>query len=276
MIFSFFRELKDAVMEGVAEAREELAQEAAKEEVAKAALARTLDEKTAQLSPEEIFVVLLGAPLREIFVDDAARAKRDNRKPYYSLSMEVHEDCLEEMAGYLKRDFDVEDRATLRERFSEVESCIVSLVFGETLDDAIGREGCGENDDADENTLRGALRRMKNLLPDGKELSSSKPLLALWMARFSYLATVSAALGYIDRDTVYDWMSAIVSLGFPLFDSWEDYAESYRQGEKEDGTNTILGRTFINKKTDWLLKVPESPWFLYPWPKELPKRLAAA
>lgn len=272
MAFGFFKELKDALMEGVAEAREELAQEAAKEEEAKAALTRTLNEKTAQLPPEEIFVVLLGAPLREVFVDDAARAKWDNRKPYYSLSMEVHEDCLEEMAGYLKRDFDVEDRATLCECFSEAEVCIALLVLDKTPDDAPFSRGeaCSETLDADE--ARGALRRMKDL--DSKALMPSKPLLALWMVRLSYLATVSAALGYIDRETVYDWMSDIVSLGFPLFDSWEDYAESYRQGEKDDGTNTILGCTFINKKTDWLLKAPESPWSIYPWPKELPKKLA--
>ncbi|MDR1367572.1 MAG: DUF1266 domain-containing protein [Candidatus Accumulibacter sp.] len=278
VVFGFLRELKEAWAEGIAEAKEELAQEAAMEGMAKSSLAMRLNEKFESLPPEEIFSVLLGSPLREIFVDDASRAKKDDRKPYYSFSMEIPDDKSEEMAGYLKRDFDVDGRSTLRENFSEAEGAVYTYIAMLVLnleklpeDVAVSLQELSLASEEEWPVKLGALKSIFKPLLEGKDLSPCKPPLALWMARLSYMTTVSVALGYITKPTAYTWLGDIVRLGFPLFDSWQDYAESYTRGEKEDGTNNALGRAIIEKKVVWLLNDAGSPWSLYPWPKELPE-----
>jgi Protein of unknown function (DUF1266) len=287
-VFKFIKEtIVDGLKEGVAEAKAEMAADALKADTAsvnKKAYALELAQKHQALSPEEIFVVALGAPYREVFIADLSDAKSENRPAYYLCSMDVPQDQAQELKKYLERDFDVTDQASLMHMTMQTQALIYSslvLDCGQVAVDSL--EELAELDSALAAHVTALLSAIEDnqasswaslLLTSQDWISKSqlhnattdqKAKIALWMARLAYATTLSAGLGYISKSQALKLMKFLVQTGLPVISNWQDFAELYLAGEKLDGTNNMLGRKVLSIKVQTLLKDPLSPWVTHPW-----------
>jgi len=293
----FLAEMKEAYNEGRAEAREEYEQKQAEGQAEVDAAAEAFE----QTSAGDRFAVALGAPYRALFVGDLDKAVKDGRPEYTLCTFFLPAEKKAELPQYLERDFDVVDAATLTQEVASLEAALYTLILSGILDRV--KEGDGEafatvagHKEALEEALQsfqiiaiGDFNQARqrgdgdfSLIRDQRAklaetcaqlhidfpayAALKKDLLALWMARISYMVSGAVGLEYIAQGDAEDYLSGVTSLGVPLFASWEEYAEAYLRGEKTDKTNNALGRKILESNTKALLSKEESPWKVVPWP----------
>ena len=275
MVFKFFKEIVGAIKEGIDEAKQEVAQEEAEERAKEQLEHENQLEQVKSLPQKEVFFTALGAPYRRLFVADTS---------YYLSAMDVPADKKEELARLIARDFDVMDKASLMQMAKKTQTHLYAAIFLQNTDVK------GMNDEE--------LLAFNDLLPFLSELAAesitekhlsfarqlfldkfaslnfnlpedSKSLVALWMSRFSYAASVSVGLGYLSIQEAYGLFEPIVEVGLTQITDWQAFGELFIKGEKQDGTNNVLGRKALSMQVDQLLEQPLSPWLVQAWPQKL-------
>jgi hypothetical protein len=211
----------------VAEAKAELAQEAAEKAAGEQAQHAASTARVAALSAYEKFLVSLGAPYKQTYTRELTEAVRDGRPVEYLYGMVLPPDeKVAEFQGMLNRDFGVVDLASLQ------------TVYAAML--------------------------MTEIDPD--EPVGDKAALALSIGHASYLAGMAAAVGLVAPTQAMSMTVPMVKQALARFDSWADFGQHFVQGEKDAPGSNALGSGFIRRSVESLLKESASPWAQLPWP----------
>lgn len=293
MVFGFFKELLDSAKEGIAEAKAESAAEAA---VKKTELEATESvnrdfflKKFEVLSDQEKFYTALGAPYRETFIGDLSNAKSQQRPAYYLYAMDVPEGEKKDIAKLIDRDFSVVDRASLQKMAALMELSVYILGHPDLPSYLMRKLNISFETDlsADDNARLEAafdhvyssldhdypalMKLLTNFRTETQGLGTDFPddklgLLALWMSRLSYMTSCSVALGYLSHPEALAMLSNIIDVGLIKIRSWKQFGELFVVGDKQDGSNNVLGRKFLAGKIEKLLSESNSPWVEFAWP----------
>jgi hypothetical protein len=269
MVFGIYKFFKEIVQEGLAEARAETAAEKADLQ----AKAQLLAEKYTLLSAEEIFLTSLSAPYREVFISDLSESAEQKRPAYWLSAMEVPEEKKSEIAKYLERDFGVSDQNTLRHQTAFVRTlAFLSVLKEEQLNENDAErimlliEEDGENaptetleHEADQLAIAVSALALTSI--DQEDTSR----IVLWLSRLAYIYTVGVGLGYIEKTSAIAQLRPLAQLASPIIKSWEHFGQLFVEGEKQDGTNNLLGRKLLARQVNRLLEETTSPWLKYPW-----------
>lgn len=227
-MFKFFKELVDAVREGAAEAKTELAEESRQQE---AAAQRRQFESQARLAATpryEQFLVALGAPYKQTYTRELQAAARDERAALFLFCLALPPDeKTETWRSMLDRDFSVTGRETL--------VTTVEAIIGEQLAPASGGE-------------EGACR-------------------ALWIGRACHLIAASAAVSYVPEKQAQALAEPFVRAAIERYTGWQDYARQFVEGERSAPGSNMLGHKIIEGSVELLLKNPLSPWSSLAWPQ---------
>ncbi len=245
----------DAVKEWMDEWENELLEEEnqAKEQAA------LLAEKLKSLSMEEVYITILWAPYRELFIPDLTRAHIDERPAYRLCTTDISEDKREEAKKLIERDFDVSDAESFESEFFHIQTSIRSLLLSKN-EDAMSLLSNDNFSFSPEEA-----RILEKLVLDN--LSESKTnlwLLSMRLSRLSYMTSTSVWLWYVSLSDVQNELITTIKIVYPLIKDWNEYGQSIIVWEKEDGTNNIVGRKLIANEVKNLLQDKNSPWLLYP------------
>jgi hypothetical protein len=298
MPFKFFKEIIQSVKEGVAEAKAEMAEEKAAEAVKKELNAARFDE----IDPNEKFLTALGAPFRRIFVSDedfylcsisVPDEKKeeagkyllrdfdvDDRNSLLKMSITAQASVFGLLAMRLaEQGFDA-PFLPLAQVIRELNAGNANIARWDSLLDQIATvgdfleriKGFIENADAsriDEwNSFRATIEAF--LINEADALDESAlATIALWMSRLSYASILSAGLGHVDKDEAFSLLRPIVKVGLTRIDSWERMATLFLAGEKQDGTNNMVGRKLISMMVDRLRDPKGGIWATLNWPRSL-------
>ena len=275
MVFKFFKEIIGAVKEGIDEAKQEVAQEQAEEQEKEQFEHEKQFKHIKALPQKEVFFTALGAPYRRLFVADI---------PYYLSAMDLPADKKEELAQLIARDFDVTDKTSLMRMAKTTQTHLYAAIFLQNTDVKVmsDEELLAFNSllpflselDAESITEKHLSFARQLFLEKFASLKfnlpeDSKSLVALWMSRFSYAASVSVGLGYLSIQEAYSLFEPIVEVGLTQISDWQAFGALFVKGEKQDGTNNVLGRKVLSMQVDQLFKQPLSPWLVQVWPQKL-------
>jgi hypothetical protein len=226
-MFKFFKEMIDAVREGAAEAKAELAQEAAEQEAAGRAAAADSQARVAAISAYEKFLVALAAPYKQTYTRELTDAARDERPAEFLFCMALPPgEKVEEFQSMLNRDFGVTELASLQTAY--------------------------------------AALLMVEIDPDVPV--EDKASLALAVARAAYLVCTGVAVGYVAPLHGLSMTVPVVERALARFDGWEDYGQHFVAGEKAAAGSNALGSGFLKRSVEALSKEAASPWRHLPWP----------
>ena len=286
--------IKEGTREGIAEARANMAAEAA---AAQAGLA-PLRADLASLSEGARFGVLLGAPLREMLMHgpitplDWAEPGQPGLDPFWLETFALPEDRHEEARAALKRDWDITDATTLRERATwllleghrEEIAQVVSLagdlaVLPEEERrrrlDTLGKDGREAISVAlQARTLATRARRSDGPHTPTRRDRADAAGDAFDICRAAMLAANGLALGLLERDAATDLFEACGEEARKRFSGWEEYGDALVIGaEVWVGLTRLrfagMQRGWWRKVVDWLLADPRSPWIRTPWPADI-------
>ena len=226
-MFKFLKEMIDSVREGAAEAKAELAQEAAEKEAADKATNEAARVKLGETSAYEKFLVSLGAPYKQTYTRELTAAARDEVPVVYLYCIGLPpSEKVPEFKSMLERDFGVTDLASLQVAYMALLSTEID--------------------------------------PDVPV--DSKAELALSIARASYLVCTGAAVGYLAPAHALSMTEPLVKQAMARFDSWADFGEHFVAGEKTAPGNNVLGSGFLKRSVDALLSHELGPWKHLAWP----------
>jgi hypothetical protein len=271
MVFTFIKEMIGALKEGIDEAKTEMAQEQAAKEQEKERLNASLAERFASLTVKEIFYTALGAPYRKLFVGDSA----------YDLScMDVPEEKKRELAEYIKRDFSVFDKDSLTATAnSTLANVYATLLFSKVSINDKNTEKYSrflallENAETisaeDVSLIREELVAQLSDTENGLIDEKSRATIVLWMSRLSYMTGASVGLGFINKDEGFDLLKPVAEVGVTLIKDWRHFGALFIEGEKQDGTNNMVGRKVLSMQVNKLFEDPTSPWLTQPWPQSI-------
>jgi Protein of unknown function (DUF1266) len=293
MVFGFFKEMLASMKEGIDEAKAEATAEAevkkGQEQVAFLSNQQNLLDKFKNVSNQEKFYTALGAPYRETFIGDLSNAKTEQRQAFYLYAMDVPQASKEEIAQLIDRDFGVVDKDSLQAMAALMELSVYILghpdmpgFLMQKLNISLEKQ-LSATDDA---RLQAAFENvysaldhdypaLMSLLADfrleSRSLGVDFPdeklgLLALWMSRLSYMASCSVALGYITKSDALAMLTNLVDVGLVKIHSWKQFGELFVIGDKQDGSNNVLGRKFLASRIEKLMTESHSPWVEFTWP----------
>lgn len=86
--------------------------------------------------------------------------------------------------------------------------------------------------------------------------------LALCTCRMAYMASAAVGLGYVTREQALELVQAPLELCARRIDGWAAYGALYLEGEKQDGTNNLLGRKVMASQVN---RLQEEFWPHVPW-----------
>lgn len=204
-MFQFLKEIKQAIMEGLEEAKEEIRHEEAER---KKEDDKRKEEKEAIYSEPlslEKLALALSCPMREILIPgDSARLFK-----FFALS----DDDKKGAEKILKRDFDICDGESLAGSVLEFQEFEKSVFINSIL---------------------------------------------------LYQITSGVDLGYASFDDYREECEQLIReiVENDSVNSWEDFSREFSDG---DVINHAIGKKFISKASNKLLKVEDSPWTRYRW-----------
>lgn len=77
-----------------------------------------------------------------------------------------------------------------------------------------------------------------------------------------YILTSAVEVGYITFEEIEDFCNEEVSFISSHVDSWQQFGELFMKGEC---INNAIGRLFLKKNIQLLLKKKTSPWCIFSW-----------
>ncbi len=252
-MFRWFKEVfVDSIKEGIAEAKQEIAEEEKQTEHQE-----EVKSRVPEIPDSEKFSVALAAPFRAVYVSG------------WSLIFEEEDDADQPLALYSFGESDSvteAQRKTLRELMSRDfnisghESAlkfIASLLHAGEISDKLAEYA---NED---------LHALNHVLsPDAIVYSDrlQKPLKALMTAMAAHGLTCSTDCGYLEKPFALELLSDITAYAKTNFSGWQDYGDAFLTGEKIAKLNNGLGRKFLSGNMEHLYTKAGSPWKHIEWP----------
>jgi hypothetical protein len=277
----FWKDIRQAISEGVAEAREENAAEAAaaeaeaatddetKRAAAEAEMRRTLDERVAFISGDEKFALCLAAPFRILIFFDWFTVWKDtdwkSTGKYlcplhlytFGDGVDVSDKNITEMVRRLKSDFGIKDK-------DSVVNVVKSLMFAADMpvNSPEFRPKAGYTD-INEDGVENFLSPLHNT-EDPDRFTSIRVLLSVITA---FILTSAADVGYITKSEAMEVLPDVNIFAKSLLPEgdWPLFAENFLAGELAVGLNRGKGRQTLEKFTGYLLSKPGSPWSNIPF-----------
>jgi hypothetical protein len=131
-VFKFLKEWVDSAKEGLAEARPELAQEAAEKAAKSEAASAEILARLERASALEKFAVSLAAPYRQAFMRELGAARREERPAIFLTCIDLPDGELASWKKLLERDFSVDGAANAQDTVA----AMVASLLDETDPDA--------------------------------------------------------------------------------------------------------------------------------------------
>ncbi|KFF02248.1 DUF1266 domain-containing protein [Chryseobacterium luteum] len=244
-MINFLKELISSFKEGVAEGKNELAQEKAQKEAGINVDKSIIDG----ISAREKFGTALGAPFRIVifgdwftlfnFTDD------DEMYPVHLYGfgeypkLEKHKG---EFIKVLNRDFGISDRT----------SCI------EVLASYFDLAGIDKN----ETILNGTHSEKVDLHMWNPEKKGVKALIC---AVLSHIISASTDVGYLGKEEALDILENVNIYAKRHYTNWENFSEEFFDGESSVGLNNSAGKSVLKKYIGYLKTKKGSPWNNISW-----------
>lgn len=243
----FFKEIIASFKEGVAEAREEMANEAKGEQ----ALDDIGKEEIEKINYQESFATALGAPFRIIVFGDwfslFDKTKDENTYPIHLYQfgdypkLEKHKN---DFKTILKRDFGITDEQTTLEVLSNLFK-IGSIKKDNTI--LINTEITTNTNDY----------KIWNMSKEGSK--------ALLISVLSHITSAATDLNYLEKSDALHIMKNISLYAKENYNSWQTYTDDFSKGEKNIGLNNSLGKSYLKKYIGYLNDKKGSPWNNISW-----------
>lgn len=243
----FFKEIIASFKEGVAEAREEMANEAKGEQP----LDNIGKEEIEKINYQESFATALGAPFRIIVFGDwfslFDKTKDENTYPIHLYQfgdypkLDKHKN---DFKTILKRDFGITNKQTTLEVLSNLFK-IGSIKKDNTI--LINTEITTNSNDY----------KIWNMNKEGSK--------ALLISVLSHITSAATDLNYLEKSDALHIMKNISFYAKENYDSWQTYTDDFSKGEKNIGLNNSLGKSYLKKYIGYLNDKKGSPWNNISW-----------
>lgn len=246
-MFKFFKELVDSFKEGVAEAKEEMAQEATEEKIIKEKELQEVND-IPNIPYAEKFGTALGAPFRVVIFGDWMtifnKAEENEKYPVhlYTFGSYLQRAKYEkDLQQCIERDFDIIDNS--------------SAIH--TLSAFFTHAGLSKQDTILENTYHRLGLDMWNLDLPGVP--------AVMASVLSHIISAATDSGYLEKQDALQILDKVIAYAKIHYDNWTDFETNFLIGEQNVGLNNSLGRSVLAKYTKFLSEKKGSPWQNIEW-----------
>jgi len=276
-MFTWLRELiLDPIKEGVAEVKQEAAQEKEEQRIRDEG-----DKENFRLQQEENrrrimaipysekFAAAIAAPFRATYLSPwppFGRVGQNDEIEIWPLSLysfgepdSVADDKRNVLKDCLARDLNITDH----------QSALTVIASYLNAGDISGKlSGKGDKVPQSLNSVLWTLQNAAGTIYAAKakaaiaSLHTQKALLSCMMA---YAITGSADCNYLSKDYALDLLSDVSAYVKANYSGWKIYGDEFLTGEKMAKLNNAIGRSFLHKFTGYLNSKPGSPWLNVSW-----------
>lgn len=266
-MFKFIREMSDAIKEGVAEAKTEMAEDKAADDrkttEAEAAEQALIDATTDTVQ----FSVALGAPYREVYLGCIGIFGTRPVTPLFVIDFDENEH--KDYAKLLSRDFNIVDGNSARDAVELFDLEINNGTGFAQIYRELKSNNVFDRLDSDDVAIvdspyaKGAVdavldcERQFGLGESGGD--------AFRIAVASHICFGSAALGFLSHEEAVELFEPFRLRALSSYSDWTQYSAGFLAGQNAWGYQKFAGQKILEKAVKKLLSNEKSPWNVLGW-----------
>ncbi len=255
-MFKFLKEiLIDPIKDGIAEAKQELADEEIKaQETTEEKSLATQKQQIETIPYEEKFYLAIAAPFRVTVFQDWFSVFKNNTDydDHYPLHLYTFGDARvitqqnkNDLSDVLKRDFNITDRDSALKT-------VAAFLKPFSI--------CNKLTEYQSNDFEDMKKSLELL--SRYDMQSTQ---AVTCCIAAHILTASTDVGYLDKSFSKDVLADVMELIKANFSSWQSFSDCFLQGETLLKLNKGLGKKLLIKYVNYLREKKGSPWNIVPW-----------